>query len=143
MTVRLSQWMEDDERCIYLFVKKLEQILKTDTKKEPTETEITILTEYRNNYLELRLTNKFILDVSAPLIKFLNFFESTEVRVHLRFATILDLVYNFLSKFLHNAGLKADEVKVTGKRLMKIDYKLKRLQLSDQQIFWDVESTIS
>ena len=66
--VRLSQWMEDDERCIYLFVKKLEQILKTDTTKETTETEITILTEYRNNYLELRLTNKFILDVSAPLI---------------------------------------------------------------------------
>ena len=68
VTVRLSQWMEDDERCIYLFVKKLEQILKTDTTKETTETEITILTEYRNNYLELRLTNKFILDVSAPLI---------------------------------------------------------------------------
>ena len=77
--VRLSQWMEDDERCIYLFVKKLEQILKTDTTKETTETEITIWTEYWNNYLELGLTNKFILDVSAPLIKFLNFFESTEV----------------------------------------------------------------
>ena len=79
VTVRLSQWMEDDERCIYLFVKKLEQILKTDTTKETTETEITIWTEYWNNYLELRLTNKFILDVSAPLI-FSIFFESTVVR---------------------------------------------------------------
>ena len=90
--VRLAKWMEDDKRCIYLFIKHLEEVLKAEPNKEPTETEMTILTEYKCNYFEIRLKNKFILGVSSPLIKFLNFFESTEVRIHQQFASIVDLV---------------------------------------------------
>ena len=138
--IRLAKWMEDDERCIYIFIEQLEQVLKAESNKEPTETEMVILTEYKCNYLELRLTNKFILDVGAPLIKFLNFFESTEVRVHKQFASIVDLVYNYLSKFLMNAGMKADEEAVTAKRLMKVDYKDKKLQLDDEKIFLGVKA---
>ena len=100
--VRLAKWMEDDKRCIYLFIKHLEEVLKAEPNKEPTETEMTILTEYKCNYFEIRLKNKFILGVSSPLIKFLNFFESKEVRIHQQFASIVDLVFNFLSKFLKN-----------------------------------------
>ena len=133
--VRLAKWMEDDERCIYLFIKQLEEFLRAGNNKEPTETEMTILTEYKCNYLEVRLTNKFILDVSAPLIKFLNYFESNEVRVHQQFASIVDLVYNFLSKFLKNAGMKAAEETVSGKKLLNVDYKDTKLQLDDNKIF--------
>lgn len=133
--VRLAKWMEDDDRCIYVFIKQLEDVLKAEPNKEPTDTEMTILTEYKCNYLELRLTNKFILDVSGPLIKFLNYFESSEVRVHQQFASIVDIVYNFLSKFLKNAGMGDKEETVTGRRLLKVDYKDKKLQLDDEKIF--------
>jgi hypothetical protein len=95
---------------------------------------MTIL-EYKSNYLEVRLTNKFILDVSAPLIKFLNFFESNDVLIHKQFGSILDLVYNFLSKFLKNAGLKDGEDTVSGKRLLQVDYTDKKMQLDDKKIF--------
>jgi hypothetical protein len=105
-----------------VFVKQLEEALKVEPNKEPTETEMTILTEYKCNYLELRLTNKFILDVSCPLIKLLNYFESSEVRVHQQFASIVDIVYNFLSKFLKNAGMGDKEETVTGRRLLKVDF---------------------
>ena len=33
--------MEDDEICIYLFIKHLEEVLKAELNKEPTETEMT------------------------------------------------------------------------------------------------------
>ena len=133
--VRLAKWMEEDERCIYLFIKQLEKALREDSKKEPTDAEMTILQEYKGNYMELRLTNKFILDVSEPLINFLNYFESNEVRVHQQFAKIVDLVFNFLSKFLKNAGMEDEETVVTGKRILKVDFKNKKNHLEDEKIF--------
>ena len=36
-----SKWMEDDKICIYLFIKHLEEVLKAELNKEPTETEMT------------------------------------------------------------------------------------------------------
>ena len=90
--------MEEDERCIYIFIKQPENSLKENYKREPTDTEMIILQEYKCNYMELRLTNKFILDVSEPLINFLDYFESNEVRIHQQFGRIVDLVFNFLSK---------------------------------------------
>ena len=133
--VRLAKWMEDDDRCIYLYIKQLEDSLRAEPNKEPSDTEMTILTEYKSNYLEVRLTNKFILDVSSPLIKFLNIFESTDVLIHKQFESILDLVYNFLSKFLKNAGLKDGEETLSGKKLLQVDYTDKKLQLDDKRIF--------
>ena len=96
---------------------------------------MTILTEYKTNYLEVRLTNNFILEVSGPLIKFLNFFESNNVLIHKQFGSIVDLVYNFLSKFLKNGGLKDNEDVISGKRLLQVDYTDKKKQLDDKKIF--------
>ena len=133
--VRLAKWMEEDERCIYIFIKQLENSLKENSKREPTDTEMIILQEYKCNYMELRLTNKFILDVSEPLINFLDYFESNEVRIHQQFGRIVDLVFNFLSKFLKNAGMKEEETEVTGRRILKVDFKDKKYHLDDEKIF--------
>ena len=109
--------------------------LQDGIKKDPTETEMTLLKEYMSNYIEVRLTNKFIIDVAAPLMKFLDTFEKDEVKIHVRHDNIVDLLYCYSSKYLKNAGLTNDEDLVTADKLIKIKYDDKKLQLSDKDIF--------
>jgi hypothetical protein len=132
--VKLAGWMENDDRCLYTFIGRLEEKLKRNKEQEPTKTEMTIITIYKMNYVEVRLTNQFIIDVSSPLIKFLDFFESSKVRIHMQFRSIVNLTFNLFSKFLKNAGLNEKD-SVTGKTLLTVEYKDPMLQLSDGNIF--------
>ena len=131
----IAAWMERDDRAIYGYLSQLVKDVKTGVNKDPTETEMTLLEKYMGNYVEVRLTNKFLLDVTAPLMKFLDTFEKNEVKVHVRFEKIVSLIYDFASKYLKNAGLDDDEDTITAKKLLKIKFTDEDLQLSNKDIF--------
>ena len=130
--------MERDDRAIYGFLSQLVSDVKSGVKKDPTDTEMKLLTLLMSNYIEVRLTNKFLIDVTKPLMKFLDIFEKDEIKIHVRYEKIVELIYGYSSKYLKNAGLdfKEGEVeKVTGKDLLKIKYDDSKLQLSDKDFF--------
>ena len=58
--VRHSKWMEDDEICIYLFIKHLEEVLKAELNKEPTETEMTQSTSATISKSYLRTSSSYM-----------------------------------------------------------------------------------
>ena len=71
---KMAQWMERDDRAIYGFLSQLVSDVRSGVKKDPTDTEMKLLTLLMSNYIEVRLTNKFLIDVTKPLMKFLDIF---------------------------------------------------------------------
>ena len=80
---KMAQWMERDDQAIYGFLSQLVSDVKSGVKKDPTETEMKLLTLLMSNYIEVRLTNKFLIDVTKPLMKFLDIFEKDEIKIHI------------------------------------------------------------
>ena len=60
--------MEADDRCLYLWFSKLALDVRNGKHKDITAAEEFILENYLCNYIYLRLVNKFILDVSKPIL---------------------------------------------------------------------------
>ena len=95
-----------------------------------TEAETIILKDFLGNYLVVRLTNMFFLDVTAPVLTLLNHFETEEPLIFKRWEMMVDL---FLEKFLKNAGDPGDDASI--KDLMMLDFSDRNLQLKDSSIF--------
>ena len=67
---------------------------------KPSETETVILEIYLAKYIQVRLTNLFLIYVTKPFTDFIDFFESRRVRCHLRHQKMKQLVCDHLSRFL-------------------------------------------
>ena len=64
MNIRSAEWMEKDDRCLYLCATKLRDDVQSGARKDITEAETIILRDFLGNYIVVRLTNMFFIDVS-------------------------------------------------------------------------------
>ena len=128
----LAKWMEKNDRGLYTFIKgKLSNL----REEKQTDTEKVIKEIYLEQYVEVRLTNKFLLDVTEDLLEFLYCFESDEPKVHVRFEKTVLLLFNYACKFLVNGGLSDETDVVNAKHVLTVDYSDEDLQLSNSKIF--------
>ena len=93
-----------------------------------------VLEEYLGSYLEVRLSNSFLVEVCKPVIQMIDFFESNSVRVQHRYEKLVILLFEFLSKFAKNAGVSNNN-DPDGKALLKANYKGVNNQLSNKEIW--------
>ena len=63
-----------------------------------------ILDFYLGNYISVRLQNKFIMAVCKPIIDFIDFFESRDIRVHYRYEKCVLLLRQHLSNWVKDGG---------------------------------------
>ena len=122
-------------RCLYNYFTKLTDDVKSGKVKDLTAGEAFILKNYSSNIIPVQLTNKFIVDVSAPIMKLINHFESEEPNIFSRYDTLLDFTTTFLAKFLKNGGLEEGQDIVTPKTLLNIDVSDRNIQLSNQDLY--------
>ena len=99
-----------------------------------SETEMIVLEEYLGSYLEVRLSNSFLVKVCKPVIQRIDFFESNSVRVQYRYEKLVMLLFHFLSKFAKDAGVTNNN-DPDGKALLKAHYKGEKNQLSNKEIW--------
>ena len=102
--VKLAIWGEKDDRCLYLFARKLKEDIESGEHKVITETEHFILKEYLSNYVYIRLTNMFLIDVSDPIVYMIDFFESSSPRIQERFDRMYQFFFTIIGKFVKNAA---------------------------------------
>ena len=76
--------MEKDDRCLYRCATRLKDDVHKSYKKDVTEAETLIFKEFLGNYVIVRLTNKFFLDVSKPVIRLLDYFEAEDPIINKR-----------------------------------------------------------
>ena len=129
-----AQWMEKDDRCLYLWFEKLQKEIRTGTHKDITSAEQFILKELCSNYTSVRLDNKLILDVSDPILTCINHFECEEPKIYERFDVLGDFLVTFMAKFLINGG-NFRGTETTTRDLLDIDVNDNSLQLSNENIY--------
>ena len=129
-----AQWMEKDDRCLYLWFEKLQGEIRTGTHKDITSAEQFILKEFCSNYVSVRLSNKFVLDVSDPILTCINHFECEEPKIYERFDVLGDFLVTFMAKFLKNGGKTRGE-ETTTRDLLDINVNDKSLQLSNKDVY--------
>ena len=122
-------------RCLYNYFTKLADDVKTGEVKDLTAAETFILKHFSSNIIPVQLTNKFILDVSAPIMKMINHFESEDPNIFSRYETLLDFTATFMAKFFKNGGLKEEQDVANPKMLLDIDVSDRSLQLSNQNLY--------
>lgn len=93
--------------------------------------ETTVIEIYLGEYIPTRLAHMFLLEVGEPFISFIDFFESREVRAHVLYPKMALLTHQLLVMFLKPDGRDT----LSPKRLLKVDYKNKDLQLSKEDVF--------
>jgi hypothetical protein len=93
-----------------------------------------VLEEYLGSYLEVRLSNSFLVEVCRPVIQMIDFFESNSVRVQYRYEKLVMLLFDFLSKFAKDAGVTNNN-DPDGKALLKARYRGEKNQLSNKEIW--------
>ena len=76
-----------------------------ETSYQASETEMIVLEKFLGNYLEVRLSNRFLLEVGKPVMELISFFESQKIRIQDRYSKLVLLLHSFLSKFMKNAGI--------------------------------------
>ena len=65
---RCCNWFETQDRALYTYFGDMKDKVVAGNY-EASETEMTVLEKYIGNYLEVRLTNCFILEVAKPVIR--------------------------------------------------------------------------
>ena len=112
--------------------------MKLGTRKDVTQAEQFILKEFSSNYISVKLSNKFILDISEPIMTCINHFEAEEPKLFERFDVLGDFLVTFMGKFLKNGGRKKTtkcDVVCTTKDLLDVDVSDRSLQLDDKNIY--------
>ena len=130
---KCCQWLESQDRALYLYFKDMkEKIMKG--AYVASETEMIVVEKYIGNYLEIRLTSLFILDVAKPVMELISFFESSKIRIQDQHAKLVLLLYDYLGKFVKNAGLDGNN-NLTGEALLKVKFKDESKQHSNKDLF--------
>ena len=81
-----------------------------------SETETVIMEIFLVKYLEIRLTNLFLIDVCQPLLDYIDFFESLRVRCHLRHPKMAILLSDHMGRFV-----KENVALLTPTQLLRVD----------------------
>ena len=132
---KCAEWMERDDRCLYRWFQRLTKDIQDGKHKDISASEHFILKEFSSNYLIVRLCNKFILDVSQPIMTCINHFECEEPKIYERFDVLGDLLVKYMAKLMKNGGRKAGKDDFTTKDLLDVDVTDKALQLSDRELW--------
>ena len=130
MNIRFAQWMEKDDRCLYLCATRLRDDVESGKKKDMSEAETIILKDFLGNYLVVRLVNMFFLEVSSPVLTLLNFLETEEPLIYKRWDMMAELFYDMFSKFM-----KSDRAENIPTELLDVVFTNLSLQHSDTEIF--------
>jgi hypothetical protein len=145
-TVKLALFFEENDRGLYSYFKEiadrsgryryhvvltliLNRYVASGTL--PSDNETTVINVYLGNYITTRLSHQFLIEVGAPFIDFLEFFESRTVRGHLLFPKMALLLHQLFSMFLK----PGDRDTATPKMLLKVDYKDPEMQLGKKEVF--------
>ena len=138
---RLAEWAEKQDRALYVNFKRM----KEDVLREvytASETEMIVIEKFIGNYLEVRLSQCFILEVDKPIMDLIDKFESSQVRVHMLYRSLLGLFKTMLPKFvtsnamdqaIGNNNLNSDFAMAD--KLLDIEYELKENQLSSKDLW--------
>ena len=78
---RLAEWCESQDRALYTHFRRLRDRGLEGTY-QPSETEMIVLTKYLGGYLEVRLSQCFLLEAIKPIMKLINFYEAGNVRIY-------------------------------------------------------------
>ena len=97
----------------------------------PSENETTVIEVFLGDYIPTRLAHMFLMEAGEPFLKFINFFESRQVRAHLLFIKMGLLLHKLFTMFLKSGGRD----RMTPARLLKVNFKDKELQLSREVMF--------
>ena len=73
--------METNDHCLYIWFQKLIKEMKLGTQKDIMQAEQFILKEFSSNYISVKLSNKFILDILEPIMTCINRFEAKEPKL--------------------------------------------------------------
>ena len=129
------KWLEAQDCAVYKYFKEMKKSVMDD-KYEASETEMIVLEKYLGNYLDVKLSIAFILDVSKPVMELINFFESEKIRIQDRHRKLVSLLHNLLGKFFENAGCNdSNNNSVEGEDLLKVKFGDRKRQLNDDEIF--------
>ena len=96
----LAEWCESQDRALYTYFCGLRDKGLAGTY-QPSETEIIVLTKYLRGYLEVRLSQCFLLEAVKPIMKLINYYEAGEVRIYTMHSEVLDLLKVLLARFVH------------------------------------------
>ena len=135
---RLAEWAEKQDRALYVNFKRMKENMLREVYTA-SETEMIVIEKYIGNYLEVRLSQCFILEVDQPIMDLIDKFKSSQVRVHLIYRSLLGLFKKMLPKFvtsnamdqaMGNNNLNSDFA--VADKLMNIEFELKENQLSSK-----------
>ena len=128
----MAQWAEKDDRCLYLYFTKLQEEIEFGDHKEIIDNESIILEYYLDKYIPYRLTNKFLLDVSVPIIDTINLFESSAPRIYQKWDRMNELFFDIAGKFIKNAANLSEK---NIKNVLEIDFSDTALHLALNDVY--------
>jgi hypothetical protein len=110
----LAKYMVKNDRALYLYYTELYDQVRGGNV--PSEMETVIMEIFLGNYLEVKLTNLFLIDVCQPFLDYIDFFESRRVRCHLRYPKMALLLADHMGKFV-----KQNVALLSPTQLLKVD----------------------
>ena len=131
----LAEWCESQDRALYQYFEIKERV--ENTNYVASETEMIVMENYLGNYMEVRLSQCFILEVDKPIMELIDFCESRKVRIHLIYQSMVSLVTTWLSKFVSGTVMPVacGDAMDLAKKLLKVKYREKENQLDNEQIW--------
>ena len=115
------KWLESQDRGVYKYFKQMKDDVLAE-KYEASDTEMIVLEKFIGNYMEMKLSNLFILDVCEPVMELISYFESEKVRIQDGHRKLVLLLHNILGKFMKNAGQEANNNTVVGEELLNVKF---------------------
>lgn len=138
---RLAEWCESQDRALYLYFSDMKGRVE-EGKYEASETEMIVLENYLENYLEVRLSQCFVLCAGEVFIELINFFESGETRIHLMYDKLTSLLVTILSRFVKDSAMSTKSTNNNKQtklekvaKLLEVKYKERKNQVNNQELW--------
>ena len=97
----------------------------------PSDNEATVIKVFHGDHIQTVLCHKFITEAGDPFLRFIEFFESRKVRIHLLYPKLLLLMSQQLSFFIKTNGLDL----LSPSQLLQIDPEDPELQVEKKDLF--------
>ena len=131
-SILLARFFEEHNRSLYKYFREVaDKYESTRAGTLPSENETTVISIFLGDYVKTRLCHMFLIAAGDPFLKFIEFFESSKVLVHLIFPKTSLLLSQHLSFFLKSGGRDA----MAPAKLLEVDFKEADLQLSRKDVF--------
>ena len=126
----LAKFFLTNGRALYKYFWEIADNYRA-TGQLPSENESTVIQIFLGDYINTRLCHLFMVEAGDPFLKFIDFFESRKVRVHLIYPKTILLLEQHLSFFLQTGGRD----NLTTSQLLGVDFRDPKLQLGTGQVF--------